>query len=135
LRVWSGSKEIRRYTRGRSIGLSGYFVVLRTRSLAWLSEFNDQPPSLCTFKDYISTSPSSKTYWNRKLCWLAGLGGVDRKLFSVHQVISTTSAPKLSQSSPTYAPSRKIDVVTPESQRHIVQGNRRYPTRLRFADS
>jgi hypothetical protein len=31
-----------------------------------------------------------------------------------HQSYSTTSAPKLSQSYPTYAPSRKIDVVTPE---------------------
>jgi hypothetical protein len=46
---------------GRSISLSEYFVDLRTRSLAWLSEFNDQLPSLCTFKEYICTS---KSYWN-----------------------------------------------------------------------
>jgi hypothetical protein len=40
---------------GRSISLSEYFVDLRTRSLAWLSEFYDQPSSLCTFKEYICT--------------------------------------------------------------------------------
>jgi hypothetical protein len=32
----------------------------------------------------------------------------------VTKVTSTTSAPKLSQSSPTYAPSQNIDVITPE---------------------
>jgi hypothetical protein len=37
-----------------------------------------------------------------------------RIYFSYTKVISTTSAPKLSQSSPTYAPSRNIDVVTLE---------------------
>jgi hypothetical protein len=54
-------KKIRRYNMGRSISLSEHFVDLRTRSLAWLSEFNVQSPSLCTFKEYICTS---KSYWN-----------------------------------------------------------------------
>jgi hypothetical protein len=48
-------KKIRRYNMGRSISLSECFVDLRTRSLPWLSEFNVQPPSLCTFKGYIYT--------------------------------------------------------------------------------
>jgi hypothetical protein len=51
---WSGSTENKEIYY-RSISLSEYFVDLRTRSLAWLSEFNDQPPSLCTFKEYIYT--------------------------------------------------------------------------------
>jgi hypothetical protein len=59
---WSGSTENNEIYY-RSISLSEYFVHLRTRSLAWLSGFNDQPSSRCTFKGYIYISPSSKTYW------------------------------------------------------------------------
>jgi hypothetical protein len=52
-----------------------------------------------------------------------------------HQSHSTTSAPKLSQSYPTYAPSRKIDVVTPEIYSCLLTGLIGTPKRCRWGSS